>query len=307
MAAKLAGLALAVAIVQVVLAPAASSGAASWAPRRIVSLNLCADPLLVALADPDQVLALSQYARDPQMSPVSAKAARYGITGGSAEALLALKPDLVLATGPRRTALRDLLRRHGVRVVDIPQEKSLPGIEKAMTLVAAVVGHPERGGAQVAALEARLKAVGPPPGRGRVAAYYQRRGYLTGTGTLTDSMFKRVGLVNLATRLHRPALSQLSLEEMALARPDFLVMQSATAKVTDRGTEMLHHPVLDAAVPEDRRLYIPEALTVCGGPDYADAVALLAREVREADALNTRSLPAPSRRSGTGVSRPPSR
>src|SRR3546814_8021229 len=75
------------------------------------------------------------------------------------------------------------------------------------------------------------------PGKGRIAAYYQRRGYLTGTGTLIDEIMERAGLVNLAERLGRPALSRLSLEEMARSRPDFLLMESATRRVNDRGSE----------------------------------------------------------------------
>src|SRR3546814_19390119 len=68
----------------------------------------------------------------------------------------------------------------------------------------------------------------PKPGKGRVAAYYQRRGYMTGTGTLIDELMTRLGLVNLAGQLGKPPLSQLSLEEMVAAEPDFLIVESAT-------------------------------------------------------------------------------
>lgn len=290
-------------------AAAAAPSAGGAPPRRIVSLNLCADPLLLATADPDRIVALSRYARDPTMAQQAVRAQDFPSTGGSAEEVLALRPDLVLAGGPRRSVVRDLLARQGVRVVDMPRQESLAGVKKAITVVARAVGHPERGRAEIARLDARLAAVGPPPGRGRTAAYYQRRGYLTGTGTMMDELFERVGLVNLADRLHRPALSHVSVEEMAIARPDFLVMESATARIMDQGTEMLHHPVLDRAVPPSRRLYIPQALTVCGGPAYADAVETLARDIRASDAgaLRTRSPPAPSRPSGRDASRPPSR
>src|SRR3546814_13830557 len=82
----------------------------------------------------------------------------------------------------------------------------------------------------------------PKPGEGRVAAYYQRRGYMTGTGTLIDELMTRVGLVNLAGQLGEPPLSQLSLEEMVAAEPDFLIVESATDVGTDQGSVMLHHP-----------------------------------------------------------------
>lgn len=261
----------------------ATAAAAPPPPRRIVSLNLCADPLLLALADPGRIVALSPYARDPLLSQQAVRARSFPLTRGSAEEVLALHPDLVIASGPRRSVVHELLARRGVRVVDLPWQENLAEVKTAIALVAREVGHPERGAAEIVRLDARLAAIGPPPGRGRVAADYQRRGYLTGTGTMMDELFRRVGLVNLATRLHRPALSQLSVEEMAIARPDFLVMESSAARVVDQGTEMLHHPVLQRTVPPARRLYVPQAFTVCGGPAYADAAETLARGVRAAD------------------------
>jgi iron complex transport system substrate-binding protein len=86
---------------------------------------------------------------------------------------------------------------------------------------------------------------------------------------------RRLGLTNLATRLGKPVLSQLSLEELVAARPDYLIVESATDRVTDQGTEMLHHPVLK----DMPRLRIPQAWTVCGGPAYVLAAKALAAQL----------------------------
>ena len=48
---------------------------AKAAPERIVSLNLCADQMLLALADRGQIAALSHLATDPGIS-AAAEAAR---------------------------------------------------------------------------------------------------------------------------------------------------------------------------------------------------------------------------------------
>ena len=132
--------------------------------------------------------------------------------------------------------------------------------------VAAAVGHVPRGEALIARMDRELAAL-PKSANAGVAAYYQRRGYMTGTGTLIDDVMTRTGLTNLAARLDKPALSQLSLEEMVAARPDYLIVESATDRVTDQGTEMLHHP----ALKDIPRLSIPQAWTVCGGPAYVQA------------------------------------
>ncbi len=270
-------------VLAAILASSSAEAAPRQPPRRIVSLDLCADQLLVALADRGQVAALTEWARDPDLSAVAAQARRWPFTRRSAEEVMALRPDLVIGAPFRTRAAIAPLRLPAAAMIDLPLQNDVAGIERAIATVAAAVGRPARGKRLIAAMRANLAAVGPPPGRGRVAAYYQRQGYLTGTGTLVDDMMARVGLVNLARRLGRPPLSTLSLEEMALARPAFLVMEADTRVATDRGTAALHHPVLDAAVPPARRLYIPQPLTVCGGPAYARAVALLAAQVRAAD------------------------
>ena len=252
-------------------------------PRRIVSLNLCADQLLVGLADRGQIVALTEWARDPELSAIARQARDLPFTHRSAEEVMALRPDLVIGAPFQTRAVLAPLKAQGLTLLELPRGEGVAAIEASVTTLAAAVGHPERGTRMIAQMRRALAAVGPPPGRGRVAAYYQRQGYLTGTGTLVDEMFARVGLVNLAGLLGRPALSQLSLEEMALARPDFLILETGTRAVADRGTAALHHPLLDTAVPAARHLYIEQAQTVCGSPAFADAVASLAAQVRAVD------------------------
>jgi iron complex transport system substrate-binding protein len=254
-------------------------------PRRIVSLNLCADQYLLALADPAQIAGLTEWARDPDMSYYAGKARTLPFTHRTAEEVLTLRPDLVIgAPFVTRHALAPL-QKSGVPMIDLPFDTDLPSIEASIRRVAAAVGHKARGEAMIAAMHVDLARIGPPPGRGRVAAYYQRQGYLTGTGTLVDDMMRRVGLTNLAARLGKPSLSQLPLETLAMARPDFLIVEARTDVVADKGSEMLHHPLLDRVVAPGHRLTLPQAMTVCGGPFYPQAVAALAAQVRAADRI----------------------
>lgn len=243
-------------------------------PQRIVSLNLCSDQYLLALADRRQISGLTRNARNPELSAAAGAVGDIRILSQSAEEILAIDPDLVVGMPARRGGLMAALSGRHYRIVDLKSAESYADIAAQIREVARAVGHPERGEALIARMDRELAAL-PRPGHGAVAAYYQRRGYLTGTGTLVDDLMRRLGLANLATRLGKPVLSQLSLEELVAARPDYLIVESATDRVTDQGTEMLHHPVLQGM----KRLRIPQAWTVCGGPAYVLAAKTLSAQL----------------------------
>ena len=72
----------------------------------IVSLNPCSDAVLAEVADPAQLLAISHYSHDPRASSMDvAHARRFAVTGGTAEEVLALDPDVVVAIPKETTAI----------------------------------------------------------------------------------------------------------------------------------------------------------------------------------------------------------
>ncbi|WP_239019728.1 ABC transporter substrate-binding protein [Sphingomonas suaedae] len=250
----------------------ATRDAAPAAPKRVVSFNLCADQLIVALADRAQIAGLTHNATDPWMSAAAERARGLPRLSSSGEQILAIQPDLVVGmpAGPAAA----LIARQGYPTLDFRFANSVDELYLSIRETAAALGHPARGAALIARMQADLAAI-PRTGRGRVAAFYQRRGFMTGTGTLVDDLMRRAGLVNLAAKLGKPPLAQVSIEEMVAAKPDFLIVDSASDTVTDQGTEMLHHPAL-RNIP---RIRLPEAWTVCAGPAYVQAAQSIAVQI----------------------------
>ena len=259
-------------------APPGRSPALPSLPKRIVSMNLCTDQLVIALADRAQIAGVTLNAADPGMSDEAPAARGLPRVGNSAEQVLAIDPDLVVGMPASGSAALAALAPRRYPLLDLETANRLDQIYRTIDQTAAAVGHPARGKTLIAAMERELASL-PKPGRGRVAAYYQRRGYMTGTGTLVDDMMRRVGLVNLAGQLGKPPLSHLSLEEMVAAQPDFLIVERATDAVNDQGSEMLHHPAL-SSIP---RISVREAWTVCGGPAYTKAARSIAAQIARHD------------------------
>lgn len=241
-------------------------------PDHVVSLNLCADQFLIRLADPGQIAGLTRLSHMPSMSPIANAAIHFPTVGSSAEALLGAQPDLILTGWPGQAdaALNAGLK---TRIVVVPPANSYADIVGQVRLIAGAVGHPDRGEALIRHMDAELAAI-PRTGKNRIAADYQRRGYLSGAGTLMDDMIRRVGLRNLSTELGLPPLANLSLEQFVAHRPAFLI--TGTAKARDLGSAMLDHPAI-ADIP---RLYLPGYLADCGSPSYPQAIRLLSQQLR---------------------------
>ena len=98
------------------------------AAPRVASINVCTDQLLMALADPAQIVGLSPYSRDPASSAMAERAENFHRLSGGAEDVLALHPDVVVAAPFTRRATREMLKRQGLRVVEFPVAQSLADV-----------------------------------------------------------------------------------------------------------------------------------------------------------------------------------
>ena len=96
------------------------AGASEERSQRIVSLNLCADELLLRLADREDVASITFLGADERFSSVAALAEGLHVNHGKAEEVLPLHPDLVLAEPYSARSTTQLLRRAGISVLDLP-------------------------------------------------------------------------------------------------------------------------------------------------------------------------------------------
>lgn len=248
-------------------------------PRRVVSINLCTDQLLIALADRAQVAAVSFNARDPELSYLAREAASYPIIQGSAEEVLKLAPDLVLAGAFTRQATRELLRQQGLRVETFMPVLTVTDARAEIGRVAALLGHSDRGAALQAEIGRALAEIAPMASRTITALQFQRRGYASGRETLISELMARAGLANAAERLGIASVERVPLEAVLKAKPDVLILEDGRAEAVDQGAALLQHPALAAIVPPERRIVVPLNQTVCGGPSLAAAIRTLSREI----------------------------
>ena len=246
----------------------------------IASINVCTDQLLLTLADPGQIVGVSPFSGETERSWAAEQAGRFRRLSGEAEDILMLKPDIVVATRFMKRATRELLKEKGQRVVEFDFATSIDDVKAEIRQMGEIVGHPDRAAAQIARIDAaivRAKAAASRT-RYRVLAL-ERRGWVTGEVSLTSSLLAATGLSNAAGEMGLKAGGFASLETVVSLKPDLLLVTGSSAFAEDQGEAFLLHPALERLYPPQRRLVVPERLTVCGGPMLADALDRLTAEI----------------------------
>ena len=264
------GLAVAVALGLAGCTPADldSDNASSGGPR-IVSLNPCLDAILVEVAEPAQILALSHYSADPQSSSISRDVAgRYDFTGGTVEEVLALKPDLVLVSTFMAPATRAALDDLGVRVESFGSPGSVDESVMQVNRLATLVEQRRNGEMLVEKIERSVRqsnAVIPVS-----AVLWQPGGIVAGERQLISELLRAAGFSSHSAALGLGQADYLSLEQVLVDPPDVLLVAGKSRPQ--------QHPALKEA--EIKVAQFDPSLVYCGGPTIPRAMERL-REIRE--------------------------
>ena len=260
--------------------------AAEAAPQRVVSINLCADQLLVALAAPGQIAALSPLVRDKALSYVAAQARTFPVHRGTAEDIVRTGTDLVLVGPYDNRYLKSFIAEKGVPVLTLGHWTSLAQGRAEIRKLAEALGTPERGADLIADIDRALDETknAAPPGRSVVMLH--RRGDVSGSDGIMAEIAAHVGLIDAAPALGLAQGGFVPLEKLVAAKPDFIIVSDARGQAEDQGTALLQHPALAALYPRDKRLVLPDRLTICGGPATPELIRRLGAEVRAKAGVN---------------------
>lgn len=256
-----------------VLAGCAGQGPARAPDTRqptVVSLNPCTDAILAEVAAPGQLLAISHYSKDPQASSMEAAvAARFAATGGTVEEILALDPDIVVASSFLDPATRAGIERLGLRVVTFGSAGTVAESEAQVRELADLVGNPAAGEVLIERIEAVLAAA-RPQGAALEAALWQPGGIVPGETSLVSDLLRRTGFSSYGEARGMAQADYLSLEQVVADPPQLLLV--AGSEVGQR------HPVLDQMTDMHRAAF-DTRLIYCGGPTIIRAAQRLA-EIR---------------------------
>ena len=247
------------------LVRSAPLGAEPAPAKQVISLNLCTDQLLMALADPGQIAALSPLARDPLLSNMAEEAQTFRIIKPRSETLLQIQPDLVLTAPYEHRLTRQILTNHRIEIMTMGFWTSLEAGKEQIRQLARRLGHIDRGQMLINRIDEAMSRV-MPVSTARSMLEIERRLYAPGTQSLVADLVRQWGLTNQADRLGVGQGGFVALERLLGDRPDVLLVTDSSPMVEDMGIALLRHPALNTVFDEKRRIGIPTRLSLCGGP-----------------------------------------
>ena len=126
--------------------------------RRVVSLSPAITEILYAAGAGPAVVGVTTYCNFPAEAQAVAKIGGFSPNTVSIEAIVALKPDLVLGELSAHGQLGAEFERSGVRFAALPQT-DIESVFQAIELLGRVAGDEQRSKSLVASLRARMAAV----------------------------------------------------------------------------------------------------------------------------------------------------
>lgn len=217
-------------------------------PQRVVSQAVGTDELLLALADPGQIAALSHLSHDPRFCIVAEAARRHpALRDSDAESVLRFRPDLVLAASYTRPETLALLRRAGVRLVVLDRFDTLAEVYTSLRRLGQELGQEARAEAVIAATQARVAVLaerlrGVRPVRVLSAGLYP---FTSGAGTTFQDLCDHAGALNVAAEAGLKGHAPTPSEKLLIWNAEVLVA-SGDAGVKAQLAALPHYRVLPA-------------------------------------------------------------
>ena len=212
---------------------------------RIASATLVADRVLADLCERDRIVAFTRYAsrtRDAhRYAGVAAISAR-----DSLEEILALAPDLLIASELFDANYTARLRERGIAVFDLGALGGLESLIRSIHTIGALIGEPERAARYAATLADRMRRVAQD-GR-RIAAdralyigLYGDRMFGGADRTSYHDVLEYAGFRDVAGRAGMVGWPELTVERLLALDPDVVLTRSGMAALICRrpGLELL--------------------------------------------------------------------
>lgn len=252
------------------------------AAKRIVSLSLCTDQLLLMLVKPERIAALSYLATNREYSYRWQAAQGLKLHHGLAEEIISLQPDLIIDNRYTSGNTQNVLKRLGYPIAVLDSPNSLIEVEEVTRAVGHLVGEEQKAEGLIQQFRQDLaqahRSVAHLPMQRALS--YGPNGYTVGSLSLKNEAFQLVSYTNIAAELGIAHYGYLSVEQVVALKPDAMVFDELQTDQFSLAQKQLQHPVLQRLLSTQaiKAHRVPTSYWLCPDVTVAEAVKKLAEQ-----------------------------
>lgn len=244
--------------------------------ERIASASTIADQVLAEIAEPSRVATIAAHTRRIARAPWRYEGKAELQRLDDREAILALDPDLVVASGFADPGQVARLRRAGLEVFDLGAMHGLESLLDDIRTLGALIDEPERGEQLASRFERRFRRVAAhlaPEDRARavyVGAFGDRL-YGGSRGTSYGDVLRAAGVIDVAAEHGFEGWPAYRAEELLAMDPPWIVTAD------ERAETLCRYPGLAnlRACEEGRLVGVPENIVTDPGLGMLDAAEII--------------------------------
>lgn len=218
-------------------------------PMRIHTLSVGYDEITFRLVDPSRIVAVGQSTANPDLSNVAAEAQTIPHrVGRNAEEVVALQPDLVVASPFSNRDLVEHLRAAHIPVVLADLVSSTDAHEENIRFLAYLYGEEARGETLIREVRvglerlARIVDARPPEKRSRVLLLSGATA--AGSDTNEDGLLRLAGAANAAAEAGITGHREIGLEGFQAVDPDVIVIAETDPSRPGSAAALVENPAL---------------------------------------------------------------
>lgn len=251
-------------------------------PQRIVSLAPSVTEILFAVGAGAQVVGDTKYCNYPPEADALPEIGGYSAKSISVEAVVGLKPDLVIAGTASQKTVVESLEKLGVPVIALAPG-SVDAVYESITQIGAITGHGEQAATTVAEMQQRISAVTAKvatlPAEKRPTVFWEVFDdplTTSGPGTFIGQLIELAGATNVFADATE-AYPQVSLETVVERNPAVILGPvSQREKLTPELIGQRPGWATIAAVQGGRVYLLDGDIVSRPGPRLAEALEALA-------------------------------
>lgn len=251
---------------------------------RVISIAPSNTEVLFAVGAGSQVVGRDEFSDYPQqVTEITNVGGGFGQL--NTEAMVALTPDLVLASELTPAEQVDAIEKLGMKVYLLPNPQTIEEMYENLRVVGQITGHSQDADKLIAELTTRVKAIDDMLAavEERPLVFYEldstdpNAPWTAGMGTFIDTLISRAGGLNVGGKLQDP-YAQISIEQLLLDQPDVIVLGDYTwGGVTPEDVAARQGWTDLDAVKQEKIYTFDDNLVSRPGPRMVDGLELLAK------------------------------